>query len=220
MALNLVILGAPGSGKGTYASRVAGRFGIPAVSTGEILRQAMQSGTELGREVRAFVEGGRLVPDPVMAAVLRERLGMADCGKGFILDGYPRTLEQAEELDRALRERGGCVSLAIAVEASEELIMGRLSGRRSCRLCGAIYNLNTMKPAREGKCDKCGGDLVVRPDDETGTIRKRLEVYRAASAPLIERYRASGVLRQVNSDAPVEEVVESIVGCVRQVTGS
>lgn len=211
---NLVFLGAPGAGKGTYAARVSARFSIPAISTGEILRQAVRSGTPLGQEVKAFVEGGKLVPDDVMARVLAQRLTEPDCAQGFILDGYPRTFPQAKNLDAVLKARGTSVSCAVAVEASEELLQRRLGGRRSCPKCGASYNIHTLKPAREGLCDHCGSALIVRPDDQPETIRKRLDSYHAQIGPLIEEYRRQGVLRPVDGGLPLETVVDTIAGFV------
>ena len=213
---NLVLLGAPGSGKGTYASRMAEKLGLPAISTGEILRQAVRSGTPLGDEVKSFVEGGKLVPDEVMARVLAERLGQADCARGFILDGYPRTSPQAGELERVLKEKGTGVTVALVIDVPEELILRRLGGRRSCPACGAVFNIYTLKPAKEGVCDKCGGTLVTRKDDEIETIKRRLDDYRKQSGPLIEKYTKDGVARTVNADAPVDEVVEKILEIVRK----
>lgn len=211
---NLVFLGAPGAGKGTYAARVATRFGIPAISTGEILRQAVRSGTPLGQEVKGYVEGGKLVPDEVMARVLAARLAEADCAPGFILDGYPRTLPQAQNLDTVLKARGTAVMCAVAVEASEELLQRRLGGRRSCPKCGASYNIHTLKPAHEGICDHCGSALIIRPDDQPETIRKRLDSYHAQIGPLIDQYRHQGVLRPVDGSLPLETVVDTIAGFV------
>lgn len=214
--MNLVLLGAPGSGKGTYASRVAERLEIPAISTGEILRQAVRSDSPLGREVKTYVEGGKLVPDEVMGRVLGERLGQEDCARGLILDGYPRTLAQAEELDRLLRTRGTRVSWTLVIEASEELLLRRLGGRRSCTACGAVYNIHTLKPAREGVCDKCDNPIVIRPDDQPETIRRRLKLYREQSESLIKRYQAQGVMQTVDGSAPLEDVVTRIVGFAQQ----
>jgi adenylate kinase len=209
--LNLVFLGAPGSGKGTYASRVASRFGIPAISTGEILRQAMRDDTPLGREAKAYVESGKLVADDVMGRVLAARLAQPDCANGFILDGYPRTIPQAEWLDRALAERTTALTCVIAIEAGEDLILRRLGGRRSCPSCGTVYNLHTdLRPKRDGVCDRDGTALITRPDDEPDTIRRRLKVYREQSDPLVARYRSAGILRTVDGERPLEDVVERI----------
>jgi adenylate kinase len=218
--INLVFLGAPGSGKGTYAAKISEMFKIPAISTGEILRQAMRGGSALGSEVKSYVEGGKLVPDSVMGRVLEERIGQADCANGFILDGYPRTLAQAETLERVLKARGTAVTIAVGVEATEDLLLQRLGGRRSCPKCGAGFNVHTLKPAKDGICDKCGSALVVRPDDEPVTIRKRLEVYREQSAPLVAWYKTRGVLRPVSSDAAIPEVVSRIVTVIKEMQGS
>jgi adenylate kinase len=155
-----------------------------------------------------------------MGRVLGERLGRPDCKKGFILDGYPRTLPQADELERLLETRGTGVTVAIVIEASTDLLLRRLGGRRSCAKCGAIYNIYTLKPAREGVCDKCGGALVIRPDDQIETIRKRLQIFGEQSAPLIERYRAKGVAASFSSDAPIDDVVNRMVEHVGRVRSS
>lgn len=220
MPTNLVLFGAPGSGKGTFAARVSGILGVPAISTGEILRQAVRSGSSLGREVQAFVEGGKLVPDEVMSRVLKARLAEADCAAGFILDGYPRTPAQAHLLDETLAAAGTAVTWAVGVEVTDELVMRRLGGRRSCPNCGAVYNIHTLKPVREGLCDKCGTAIVTRPDDQPETIRKRLDVYAEQSAPLIAHYRARSVLKTLDGGAPLEDVVATIVGYARKVPTS
>jgi adenylate kinase len=213
--MNLVFLGAPGSGKGTYTARITERFAIPAISTGEILRQAVRSGSALGNEVKAFMDGGKLVPDEVMGRVLRDRLSQPDCAKGFILDGYPRTGAQADELDRVLTSRGSRLTCAILIDVPEDVIVKRLGGRRSCPSCGAVYNVFSLPPAREGLCDKCGKALVTRPDDAIETVKNRMKVYREQSEPLAERYRAAGLLKSVDGNRPLETAVEEIAGLVR-----
>lgn len=217
--MNLVFLGAPGSGKGTYTARITERFGIPAISTGEILRQAVRSGSPLGAEVKSYMDGGKLVPDEVMGRVLRERLGQPDCAKGFILDGYPRTAGQADELDRVLTSRGSKLTCAVSIEVPEDVIVKRLSGRRSCPGCGAVYNVFTLPPACEGVCDKCGGKLITRPDDKLETIQNRMKVYKEQSEPLVGRYRAAGLLKPVNGNRALEQVVEEIVSLVKGIGG-
>jgi len=218
MSANLVFLGPPGSGKGTYAARAAERLGVPTISTGEILRQAIRAGTPLGKEVQAFVESGRLVPDAVMGRVLEARLAEPDCAPGFILDGYPRTIPQAELLDRALERKGARVSLAVLVEATEELVLRRLGGRRTCPACGAVYNIHTLPSKVEGVCDRCGGKTVVRDDDRPETIKQRLKVNEEQSTPLAALYRERGLLRPVDGGSPLEEVVARIVSLARGVT--
>ncbi|MEK7475514.1 MAG: adenylate kinase [Candidatus Coatesbacteria bacterium] len=213
--MNLVFLGAPGSGKGTYTARITERFAIPAISTGDILRQAVRSGSALGKECQAFMDAGKLVPDEVMGRVLRERLGQPDCAKGFILDGYPRTAGQADELDRVLVSRQSRLSCAILIDVPEDVIVKRLGGRRSCPACGAVFNVFSLPPAREGICDKCGKALVTRPDDATETVRNRMKIYREQSEPLAGRYRAAGLLKSVDGNRPLDAVVEEIAGIVR-----
>jgi adenylate kinase len=220
MGMNLVLLGAPGSGKGTFAARVSDTLTIPPISTGEILRQAVRSGTPIGNEAKGYMEGGKLVPDEVMSRVLKGRLAESDCAKGFILDGYPRTIAQAHLLDETLTAAGTAVTWAVSIEVTDELVMRRLGGRRSCPKCGAVYNIHTLKPAVEGICDKCGEKIVTRPDDQPETIRKRLNVYAEQSAPLIAHYRARGVLKTLDGGAPLDEVVALIVGYAKQVPAS
>ncbi len=214
--VSLILLGAPGSGKGTYASRVGAALGIPQISTGDMLRQAIRSGTPLGREVKSYVDGGKLVPDETLKRIVVERLSGEDCASGFILDGYPRTLAQADHLDEILTQRGSNMSLVVSIDATEELLLKRLGGRRSCPKCGGVYNIHTIKPKKEGVCDKGCGPLITRPDDEPDTIRKRFKVYTAQSAPLIERYRGKGLLKTVNSEETPEAVVERILGFVKE----
>ncbi len=218
--MNLVLLGAPGSGKGTYAARVSVTLSIPAISTGDILRHAVAAGTPIGLEAKGYMEGGKLVPDEVMSRVLKARLSEPDCAPGFILDGYPRTLAQAHLLDATLAEAGTRVTWAVSIGVEDDLVMKRLGGRRSCPNCGAVYNIHTLKPAREGICDKCGTAIVTRPDDEPATIRKRLTVYAEQSAPLIAHYRQRGVLKELDGGAPLDEVLTLIVGYARGVTAS
>ncbi len=211
---NFVFLGAPGSGKGTYATRVAERLGIPAISTGEILRQAVRSGSPLGREAQSYMDGGKLVPDEVMGRVLAARMGEPDCARGFILDGYPRTIGQADELAKVLASRGTSLSCAVNIEVEESLIFKRIGGRRSCPACGRVYNVNNpeLKPTREGVCDQDGTALTVRPDDQPETIRKRLDVYAKQCAPLVERYQRDGLLRSIDGALAIEEIVGRIAG--------
>jgi len=213
--MNLVFLGAPGSGKGTYTARITERFGIPAISTGEILRQAVRSGSPLGKEVKSFMDAGKLVPDEVMGRVLRERLGQPDCAKGFILDGYPRTGGQADKLDRVLASRQAKLTCAILINVPEDVIVKRLGGRRSCPGCGSVYNVFTLPPKREGVCDKDGKELVTRPDDQIETIRNRMKVYREQSEPLVGRYGAAGLLKTVDGNRPLDVVVEEVAALVK-----
>jgi adenylate kinase len=194
--LNLVLLGAPGSGKGTQAERIAARHDLPHISTGDILRDAVERGTELGSEARRYMDAGDLVPDEVIIGIMRARLGESDAGRGFLLDGFPRTIEQAEALDAMLAEDGRSVSDVILLDVPEEELVQRLSGRRMCRRCGANYNVVFNPPQKEGVCDLCGGELYQRSDDNEETVRNRLQVYRRQTEPLIGYYEGRGLIRR------------------------
>ena len=212
--VQLIFLGPPGSGKGTYASRIAAKYGIPTLSTGEMLRQSVKSGSPIGAELKAFMDAGKLVPDEVVGKVLMERLSQPDCLNGFILDGYPRTIAQADTLGKVLETRGVKLTRAINVVVTEELVQKRLGGRRSCGKCGEIYNIFTIPPKKEGVCDKDGEPLVVRPDDQPETIKKRFEVYREQSEPLIAYYIKLGFVSDMDGSRPVEEVVAKIIAAI------
>jgi len=204
--MRLVLLGPPGVGKGTQAARLAARHGVPHVSTGDLFRRAVSLGNDLGRRVQRYLDAGDLVPDALTTEVLRERLAADDCRDGFILDGYPRTLAQAEALGEILRERGEALDAVIHYVAPDEVVIERLSGRRMCRRCGANYHVAFHPPGREGVCDRCGGELYQRSDDSPDTIAERLRVYRESTAPLIEYYRRGGLLCEVSAAAPPEQV--------------
>lgn len=203
MGLRIVILGAPGAGKGTQAMRIAASYGVPHVSTGDIFREQMQKGTELAREIRPYMESGRLVPDELTCAVVAERLARPDCANGYVLDGFPRTLPQAEALDAMLRDRGQRLDVAIELEVPDDEIVERLSARRTCSKCGAIFNLK-FNPPRNGdtRCDRdgCGGALTQRADDREETVRQRLKVYYESTRPLLAYYRGQGLLRTLAGD--------------------
>lgn len=188
--MNLILLGAPGAGKGTQAEIVCDKLGIPAISTGNILREAVKNGTEMGLKAKSFMDSGALVPDDVIIGIIKERLAQPDCSKGFILDGVPRTVAQAE----ALEEMGVTIDKVVDLEVADEVIMRRLSGRRVCSACGASYHLG-FKPSREpDQCDRCSGPLIVRKDDEPATVRDRLAAYHEQTEPLVEFYRQRGKL--------------------------
>ena len=205
--MNLIMFGPPGGGKGTYSSRIGGRYGIPHVATGDIFRREVSEGSDLGKKIKGYLDRGELVPDEVVNEVVERRLSEEDCRDGFILDGYPRTLPQAEALDEMAK-----IDLVIVLEVSEEVIINRLSNRRICRRCGEIYNLRSMPPKREGVCDKCGGELYQREDDRPEVIRNRLEEYRERTQPLIEFYRRRNIVREivVREEKPVDEVMRMI----------
>ena len=188
--MNLILLGAPGAGKGTQAEIVCDKLGIPAISTGNILREAVKNGTEMGLKAKSFMDSGALVPDDVIIGIIKERLAQPDCSKGFFLDGVPRTVAQAE----ALEEMGVNIDKVVDLEVADEVIMRRLSGRRVCSACGASYHLE-FKPSREpDRCDRCSGPLFVRKDDERATVRDRLAAYHEQTEPLVEFYRQRGKL--------------------------
>jgi len=198
--MRLIFLGAPGAGKGTIASAIGKELGLPQVSTGDLFREAVKNGTELGLRVKSIMEKGELVSDELTVALARERLGRPDTAKGYILDGFPRTIPQAEALASFQRIDG-----AVNFLCSDEVVVRRLSGRRICRSCGAIYHVENMPPRREGVCDRCGGELYVRDDDRIDSIRNRLRVYREQTEPLIGYYRGRGLLHDIDSGQTVEK---------------
>jgi len=215
----MVLLGPPGAGKGTQAKRLRARYGLAHVSTGDLFREAVNDLTPLGREVQRYLAAGQLVPDEVTSAVVARRLERPDCAGGVILDGYPRTLRQADDLDGVLSERGDGLDHVIYLDVSEETAVERLSGRRSCRRCGALYHVKYMPPRVAGRCDKCGGELVQRDDDRPGTIRKRLAVYEEQTRALVERYERNGLLRRVDANPGPDAVTEAVVAAIQGAGG-
>lgn len=209
--MNLILLGPPGAGKGTQAQFLMDRFGIPQVSTGDMLRAAVAAGTELGLKAKGCMDAGELVPDAVVVGIVTERLQQQDCARGFILDGFPRTEAQADALKAALAASGLKIDHVIAFSVDEEALVERLTGRRACRGCSAGYHVTFDPPRIEGVCDKCGAALYQRDDDQEGTIRKRLQVYRGQTAPLISYYRGQGLLAEIDGMAPIETVRDTIV---------
>lgn len=192
---NVILLGGPGAGKGTQAERIVAEYGLPHISTGEMLRAAVVQGTEMGLEAQKSMEAGALVPDEVVIGVVRERLAEPDAAEGFLLDGFPRTIAQAERLDAMLAEACRSVTHVILIDVPAEELAQRIAGRRSCGTCGKLYNVIFDPPSVEGVCDVCGGELTQRADDNEETVRNRLEVYDARTAPLIRYYTDRGVLR-------------------------
>jgi len=204
--MNLVLLGAPGAGKGTQAKYIVEEYGIPQISTGDILRAAVAKETPLGIEAKKFMDAGDLVPDEVVIGLVKDRLGAGDTDRGFILDGFPRTIVQAEELDRALNEMGKKIERALSVDVDPEVIVGRLTARRTCRDCGRISNIS------EGvQCGACGGELYLRDDDNETTVRNRLDVYATQTAPLIDYYENAGVLNCINGDRDIAVVKQDVL---------
>lgn len=208
--MKLILLGAPGAGKGTQAEKICEKFSIPQISTGNIIRAAMKQETEAGKKAQTFVNAGQLVPDAVVIEMVNERLKQDDCKNGFILDGFPRTVAQAE----ALEEMGVPIDAVVDIQVPDAVITDRLSGRRACLACGATYHLEFNPSKLEGKCDRCGADLVVRKDDQPETIQERLKVYHDQTQPLVDFYRTRGVLKEVDGTKPVEEVTESTLAVV------
>lgn len=205
--MKIVMLGAPGAGKGTYASRLSKRYGIPHISTGDIFRENIKNNTELGQKAKKYMDEGLLVPDELTCDLVMDRISEDDCKKGFILDGFPRTIPQAEALTEALSARGEKMEYALNVVVEDEKIVKRMAGRRSCPNCGAVYHLVTLPPKKDGICDKCGTPLVQRADDKEETVLKRLSIYHEQTEPLIEYYNKQGILHEMSGDADVDKEV-------------
>ena len=199
--MRLVLLGAPGAGKGTQAKKIIEKHHVPQISTGDLLRAAVAAGTALGKEAKAVMDKGELVPDSVVLGMVEERIKQDDCKNGYILDGFPRNTKQAEALDAMLGKLNMSLTAALSVDVPLENLMKRLTGRRTCKACGQMYNVYFGAPKKEGTCDKCGGDLFQRDDDKEETIKKRLDVYTAQTAPLIDYYGKKGILKSVDGGA-------------------
>jgi len=204
--MNIVLMGLPGAGKGTQADKIVEKYAIPHISTGDMFRAAIKNGTELGLQAKSFMDQGSLVPDEVTIGIVRERLSQADCNQGFLLDGFPRTVPQAEALDGILEELGKGISHTINIEVNKEELVARLSGRRICKVCGASYHLIFNPPKEEGKCDKEGGELYTRPDDNPETVANRLEVNMNQAQPLLDFYQAKGVLTNIDGQQDISKV--------------
>ena len=209
--MRVIFLGAPGAGKGTQAVSVSQKLGVVHVASGDLFREAQDKGTELGLLAKSYMEKGLLVPDEVTIKLILERIFAPDCHNGFILDGFPRTLEQAKALDEALAERGNEINSAAYIKVSNEELLRRLSGRWICRQCQTPYHILYSPPREAGRCDKCGGELYQRADDTVETAQKRLEVYFAQTAPLIDYYQKKGKLVEIKGDQSIEEVGEELV---------
>jgi adenylate kinase len=209
--MRLLLLGPPGAGKGTQAERIAARYGIPHLSTGDMLREAVAADTEVGRRAKSIMDAGRLVPDDVMIRLVAERIAQPDCASGFILDGFPRTLAQAEALDRLLQERGLELDLVLEIAVDDEALIERVSGRFACARCGAGYHDRFKQPQVPGVCDACGSrEFVRREDDNAETVRARLQAYHAQTAPLLPYYRDQGLLAVVDGMAEIEQVTAEV----------
>lgn len=223
MGLRIVMLGAPGAGKGTQAETISAKYGLPHISTGDIFRKHLKEGTDLGKQVQGYLNSGALVPDELTCSIVADRLAQADCADGYILDGFPRSQMQAEALSRLLDEKGEQISVAIDVDVPDGEIIERLSARRSCPVCGAIYNLKFKRPkGAEGKCDRpgCTGDLVQRDDDKPETIRQRLNVYHETTEPIIAYYRAKGLLYSVSASGLTPDEVYAKIESILNTSGA
>ena len=205
------MLGAPGAGKGTQAKMIADKYGIPHISTGDIFRMNIKNGTQLGMEAKQYMDKGLLVPDELTVKILLDRVAQDDCKNGYVLDGFPRTIPQAEVLDEALTKLGDHIDYAIDVDVPDENIVRRMGGRRACLSCGATYHIEHVPPKKEGICDICGQELILRDDDKPETVQNRLSVYHEQTQPLIDFYQAKGVLRTVDGTADMKDVFEAIV---------
>ena len=208
--MRLVLLGAPGAGKGTQAKKLIDKHGIPQISTGDILRQNVADGTALGKEAKSYMDSGKLVPDSVVLGLVEDRLKRDDCKKGYILDGFPRNTAQAEALDDMLKNLGMSIEAAVSVDVPKEDLMKRLTGRRTCKKCGQMYNVYSNPPKKEGICDKDGEGLFQRDDDKEETIKKRLDVYDAQTAPLIEYYGRKDILKRIDGTGSIDEIFGKI----------
>ncbi len=208
--MRLVLMGAPGAGKGTQADAMARKLFIPHISTGDIFRAAIKAGTELGKLADHYISRGELVPDEITMGIIKDRLNQADCDAGFILDGLPRTLSQADALAEILAEAGTPLDVVININVDMDHLVERLSGRRVCRSCSATYHMLYNPPTKEGVCDACGGELYQRADDSEATIKNRLEVYRKQSEPLIAYYKDKGILLEINGEQPIHQVLADI----------
>jgi adenylate kinase len=214
--VRLVLLGPPGAGKGTQAKLLQDHFHIPQISTGDILRQAVTDGTSLGKQAKEYMDLGELVPDSVINDIVEERLAADDCRAGFVLDGFPRTVAQAEAFEKMLERRNLVLDGALSLRVPRAELVARLSGRRTCRLCGAMYHVRFNPPASDMTCDRCGGHLYQRDDDREETIEARMEVYDKQSGPLREHFREKGLLREVDGAKGTDEVFEQILDALRK----
>jgi len=212
--LYVILFGAPGVGKGTQAAILAEKTGLVHITTGELFREAIRQETELGKQAKVYYDRGQLVPDHLTIAMLLERLSQGDCAGGCILDGFPRTLEQATALDEALAREGRAIDKVVYIQAPQDELLSRLSGRWNCRQCGSVYHERFQPPREAGRCDQCGGELYQREDDKPETARRRLEVYAQQTAPLIDYYRERGKLVEIDGHKSVEEVAENLLAAV------
>lgn len=209
--MKIIMLGAPGAGKGTQAKQIADKYAIPHISTGDIFRANLKAGTELGKKAKEYMDQGLLVPDELTCDLVMDRISQDDCKNGFVLDGFPRTIPQAEALDAALSKINEKMDYAIDVDVPDENIVNRMSGRRACLNCGATYHIVSIPTKVEGICDRCGSQVVLRDDDQPETVKKRLDVYHEQTQPLIDYYKEQNILKTVDGTQPMEDVFAAIV---------
>ena len=214
--MRIIMLGAPGAGKGTQAKMIASKFGIPHISTGDIFRSNIKNGTELGKKAKEYMDQGLLVPDSLTCDLVVDRIAQEDAANGYVLDGFPRTIPQAEALTEALKARGEAIDFAIDIEVPDESIVTRMSGRRACLGCGSTYHIKYNPPKQDGLCDACGKDLVLRDDDKPETVQKRLDVYHEQTQPLIAYYTEAGFLKELDGTKDIDVIFEEICGLLCQ----
>ena len=210
--MKIIMLGAPGAGKGTHAKKITEKFGIPAISTGDIFRENIKNGTELGKKAKEYMDAGNLVPDELVCDLVVDRLKQDDCKNGYILDGFPRTIPQAEALTAALAKDDDAIDYALEIFIEDQAIIDRMSGRRVCKSCGATYHVVNIPPKTEGVCDECDGELIVRDDDKPETVLNRLEVYHNQTPPLIDYYKKQGILKVIDGSKGLDTCFEEICG--------
>jgi len=215
--MRIVLLGGPGAGKGTQAQNLSAKFSLAHIATGDILRQAIKDGTEMGVKAKSFMDKGLLVPDEVVIGIIKDRFTQDDVQSGFVLDGFPRTVPQAESLDSITKEMNIPIDAVINIKTTPDVVVERLSGRRTCKECQTVYHIVYSPTKTAGKCDRCGGELYQRDDDKEETIRKRLDVYEKQTFPLLEYYKNSGKLMEVCGDVPIDEVFDSIVRALQKI---
>lgn len=209
--MKIIMLGAPGAGKGTQAKKIAGKYNIPHISTGDIFRENIKNDTDLGKKAKGFMDKGLLVPDELVLELIVDRFKAADCKNGYVLDGFPRTIPQAKELDEALEKSDDRIEFAIDVDVADEVIISRMAGRRACLNCGRTYHVDTLRPKAEGICDHCDTELVLREDDKPETVKKRLEVYHEQTQPLLDYYSKKGILHSVDGTGGIEEIYNELI---------
>jgi len=212
----MILLGPPGAGKGTQAKKLVDKYDIPQISTGDILRAAVKNQTSMGLKAKSYMDKGSLVPDEVVVGIIRDRLKEEDCQKGYILDGFPRTVPQADELKKALKEMGQSIDAVLSISVPDEELILRLTGRRTCKECGAGFHVQYKKPKEEGICDQCGGPLIQRDDDKEETIKNRLSVYNQQTEPLIRYYSEEGSLEEISGTGSIDEIFSRIVSVLEK----